>query len=330
MVKQTRQDGLRQKYRGVVVPMVTPFTSHGDIDLDAAERIIDHIAGSSPPSAGGACLFALGTTGEAASISFSSKARFVDTVVKKSRHSSRRSGPERGRTIIYAGVSDNCLATSADMAKQFFDLGVDVVVAHVPSYYPLTSDDILGYYENLAERVPGPLMLYNIPMTTGVSVPLEVIDRLSYLQTIIGLKDSDNDLNRMKQAIALWKDREDFSYLCGCTALNMTALAMGADGIVPSVGNIVPDLFVRLYHAVLCGNLEQAERCQKRANDISDIFQKNKTLGQSLPILKAIMHVMGFCEPKVLPPLRDLTADQIRAIRETVDAMGLLQKGHPL
>jgi 4-hydroxy-tetrahydrodipicolinate synthase len=301
MVKQ-------KKYRGVVVPMVTPFTTHGDIDLDAAERIIDHIisrakpdaadlfeicAGSpingtnhiaqdgqahNLPLASGACLFALGTTGEAPSISFWSKAKFINTVVKKNAH----------RTITYAGISDNCLATSVDMAKQFFDLGVDVVVACAPSYYPLTSDDVLSYYEALSECVGGPLMLYNIPTTTGLSISLEVIERLSHLPAIIGLKDSDKDIDRMKQAVALWKDRQDFSYLSGCTSLSMTALAMGADGIVSSVGNIVPDLFVKLYNAVLSGDLERAERYQRRANDISDIFQKNKNLSQSLPILKAI------------------------------------------
>jgi len=297
-----------------VVPMVTPFTSHGDIDLDAAERIAEHIASN------GACLFALGTTGEAASISYQAKPKFIETVVKKNTH----------KTMTYAGISDNCLATSVDMAKQFFDLGVDVVVAHVPSYYPLTSDDILSYYEALAERVPVSLMLYNIPATTGVSIPLEVIDRLSHIPTIIGLKDSVNDTDRLKQAVALWKDREDFSYLMGCTSLSKTALAIGADGIVPSVGNIVPDLFVKLYNAVLNSDLDEAEQYQRCADNISDVFQKNKTLSQSLPILKGIMHILGFCEPKVLPPLRDLTSDQIQALRETVNDMRLSGYGSAL
>ncbi len=234
------------------------------------------------------------------------------------------------RTMTYGGISDNCLATSVDMAKQFFDLGVDVVVAHVPSYYSLTSDEILSYYEKLTERIPGPLMLYNIPITTGVSISLEVIDQLSHLPMIIGLKDSVNDMDRLKQAVALWKDREDFSYLIGCTSLSKTALAMGADGVVPSVGNIVPYLFVKLYNAVLNGNMDDAEQYQRCADNISDIFQKNRNLSQALPVLKAMMHVLGFCEPKVLPPLRDLTADQIQALRETVNEMRLPGYGSTL
>jgi dihydrodipicolinate synthase/N-acetylneuraminate lyase len=303
MVKQ-------KKYRGIVVPIVTPFTEHGDIDLNAVERIVEHI------TVNGVCPFALGTTGEAASINYSEKAKFVETVVKTNAH----------RTFIFAGISDNCLATSVELAKQFFALGVDIVVAHVPSYYPLTSDDILGYFEILAEKVPGSLMLYNIPATTGMSIPLEVVDRLSHIPTVIGLKDSVNDIDRAKKAIALWKDRNDFSYLIGCTSLGKTALAMGADGVVPSVGNIVPDLFIKLYNSVLNGRLDQAEQYQKRADDISDVFQKNRNLSQALPVLKAMMHILGFCSPKVLPPMRDLTAEQIQALRETMNEMRLLQE----
>ncbi len=299
----------QKKYHGVVVPMVTPFTAKGDIDLDAAEKIVDHLVGA------GVCPFALGTTGEAPSIGPSVKARLVEAVVNKSA----------GRMLTYAGIMDNCLTSSVEMAEQFFELGVDAVVACVPSYYPLTGDDILSYFEKLAKQVSGPLMLYNIPMTTGVSIPLEMIDQLSHLPTIIGLKDSLKDVDRMKQAIDLWKDREDFAYLSGCTSLSTTALAMGADGIVPSVGNIAPVLFNKLYHAVLNGDPEQAKQCQSRSDKIADLFQKNRGLSESLPMLKAIMHVLGFCEPKVLPPLRDITADQLPVLRKAVNNMGLLE-----
>jgi len=197
-----------------VVPMVTPFTDSGDIDLVAAEKIVEHIAQS------GACPFALGTTGETVSIRASAKTEFVETVVKKTAC----------RTLTYAGIIDNCMATSVEMAEQFFEAGVDMVVACVPSYYPLTGEDIMNYFENLAKHIPGPLMLYNIPITTGVSIPLEVFDKLSHLPKIIGLKDTVRDIDRIKQAAELWKDREDFSYLCGSTPLSMTALAAGADG----------------------------------------------------------------------------------------------------
>jgi dihydrodipicolinate synthase/N-acetylneuraminate lyase len=223
---------------------------------------------------------------------------------------------------------DNCLATSVEMAERFFELGVDVVVACLPSYYPLTNGEILDYFEALAEQLPGPLMLYNMPITTGVSIPLEVIDQLSQHPKIIGLKDSANDIDRLKQAVELWKNREDFTYLNGCTLLSTTALALGADGIVPGIGNIVPELYIKLYNAALNGDLEKTNKFQSRSNEIADILQKNKTLSESLSILKAIMHLLGFCSPKVLPPLRELTAEQIQVLRETVNNTRLLEENH--
>jgi 4-hydroxy-tetrahydrodipicolinate synthase len=296
-----------KKYHGVVVPMVTPFTNTGDIDLEAAEKITEHIVGS------GACPFALGTTGETASIRTSAKTEYIETVIKKTAR----------RTLTYAGIIDNSMATSIEMAEQFFEAGIDVVVACVPSYYPLTEKDITHYFENLARHVPGPLMLYNIPITTGVSIPLEIFDKLSHLPGIIGLKDSARDIDRIKQAVELWKDRDNFSYLCGCTILSMASLAAGANGIVPSVGNIAPELYVKLYNSVRAGDSEQAKQCQKRSDTIGDVFQKNKVLSESLPMLKAILHVMGFCGPKVLPPLRELNTDQIEALREAVKKLRL-------
>jgi len=296
-----------KKYHGVVVPMVTPFTNTGDIDQEAAEKITEHIAGS------GACPFALGTTGETASIRTSAKTEYIETVVKKTAR----------RTLTYAGIIHNSTATSIKMAEQFFEAGVDVVVACVPSYYPLTEKDIMHYIENLARHISGPLMLYNIPITTGVSIPLELFDKLSHLPGVMGLKDSVREIDRIKKAVELWKDREDFSYLCGCTPLSTAALTAGADGIVPSVGNIAPELYVKLYNSVLSGDMEQAKQCQKRSDAIGDLFQKNKVLSESLPMLKAILHVMGFCGPKVLPPLRDLDADQIEALREAVKKLRL-------
>lgn len=299
-----------KKYHGAVIPMVTPFTKSGDIDLDAAGKITAHVVN------GGAYPFALGTTGEAVSVCNSAKIKFVEAVVKENNR----------RTLTYAGIIDNCIADSVEMAEKFFEIGVDVVVACVPSYFPLTDDDILEYFENLSRLVPGPLMLYNIPSTTKISIPLEIFDKLSNLPGVIGLKDSARDIDRIKQAGQMWRDREDFSYLCGCTPLSVASLGAGADGIVPSVGNIRPDLFVELYNAVLNGDSEKAARCQSRSDSIGDLFQKGKGLSESLPMLKGIMHILGFCEPKVLPPLRDLDDNQIESLGKAVVDVHLFEK----
>jgi dihydrodipicolinate synthase/N-acetylneuraminate lyase len=306
--------GSSKKYSGVAIPTVTPFKGDGDLDLEAAAKISEHIVTT------GAAVFVLGTTGEAMSIGFQARARLVSVIVQKVAH----------RTRVYAGISDNCLNNSIEMAKQYTDLGVDVLVAHLPSYYPLTDEDILAYYERLADRIAFPLMLYNIPITTNRSIPLTIIDQLSHHPNIVGLKDSEHNGSRLDAAIQLWKDRSDFSHFMGCGSLCAAALALGSDGIVPGTGNIIPRLFVDLYESAKNDQKEAAERLQQLANSVSAVYHTNKPISRSLPLLKSIMHLLGFCEPTVLSPLRTMTPNQMQevAVELTQVKLAFLQQGY--
>ena len=289
------------------MPMVTPFTSGGDIDFEASARLTEHLVAS------GTAVFALGTTGEGASIAPEARAQFIASVVQQNGC----------RTTVYAGISDTCLTTSIEMAKRYADLGADVAVAHLPSYYPLSDDDVLAYCERLAESIPVGLMLYNIPVTTGMSISLDVLERLSQHPNIVGLKDSENDTERLQRAMALWKDREDFVHLMGCGSLCAPALSMGSDGIVPGAANLVPKLFVDLYQAGSSGRHEEARHLQGLADAITNIFRTDRPLSQSLPILKAMMQLLGFCRGYVLPPLRTLPRRRLGEIEGELSKLGI-------
>ena len=276
-----------KKYHGVVVPMVTPFTDHGEIDIPAAERVTEHIVG------GGASPFVLGTTGEGASVPDAERPAFVEAVVKQTA----------GRITTYAGIASNCLSNSIELAKKYFGLGIDAVVANLPSYYPLTADHMLRYYEDLVEGIAGPLIVYNITITTHMSIPLEVVEKLSHHPDIVGLKDSEKNEERFKEAIGMWKDRADFSHFTGSAVLSTMALLLGSDGIVPSTGNFVPKMYRDLYEAGVKGDEETASKLQEKTNELGRIYQKDRVLSQSLAALKVIMNELGLCGEAVLPPL---------------------------
>ncbi len=161
-------------------------------------------------------------------------------------------------------------------------------------------------------------MLYNITITTHMSIPLDVIERLSRLPNIVGLKDSENDLERMEQALKIFADRDDFAYFCGCAANSAHAMKLGADGIVPSVGNYAPKLYNDLFEAALKGDFDEAERLQRLTVDMGKVNTTGLTLGQSLAGLKVIMKQFGLCETYMLPPLTELDASTAERIKSEI------------
>jgi 4-hydroxy-tetrahydrodipicolinate synthase len=189
------------------------------------------------------------------------------------------------------------------LAKCSFDNGADVVVATLPSYYALAETGMLKYIEQLAEAVNGPLMVYNIPSTTHMSIPLAVVDQLSHHPNIVGLKDSERSEERLKQSIELWKDRKDFSHLLGWAAKSADALLMGSDGLVPSTGNFEAKLYVDLFKAAREGDSNKAYELQKLSDVLGNLYQQGRTLGESLWALKFLMKEIGLCEPNVMPPI---------------------------
>ena len=286
------------KYRGVVVPMVTPVTQDGQLDLGAVKRIVDFFAHSEVSP------LLMGTTGEGNSVSQADGQLFVETAVKAAD----------GRIMIYAGLTGNCFAEQVRQAEMYTALGADVIVATLPTYYALTPEQMYDYCKTLADCITGPLMLYNILATTHMSIPVDVIKRLADHPNIVGLKDSERDLERMAQCIEFAKGRDDFAYFCGWAAQSAHSLELGGNGIVPSTGNFVPEMFQLLFNAAVAGDMETANRLQDETNEIAKIYQKGRTLGQSLTALKVMMQTKGLCEPWMLMPLTRLSTFEERAI----------------
>jgi len=300
-----------KKYSGVVVPMMTPFTAQQQVDAPAVQRLVDHlIKGKTFP-------FILGTTGEAASIPHRERKRLVEETVKAAA----------GRSLVYAGISGNSLQESAEEGKLYHDLGAGALVATMPSYYPVTPDQMLRYFGALADRLPCPLIIYNIPATTHLSIPLEVVDKLSAHPNIAGFKDSEKGEERIAAATALWKHRTDFSYLLGWALKSQSALEQGADGIIPSSGNLAPVVYQAIYEAASTGNSAAAALAQQKGDRISEMYQKDRILSQSLAAFKAMLSAYGLCGPDVLPPLYRLPAAEEQQLMQQVrNVFGDLEK----
>jgi 4-hydroxy-tetrahydrodipicolinate synthase len=278
-------------YRGVVVPIVSPFTPAGAIDSPAVGRIVDlllaqRIAG----------IFPLGTTGEAASIPPAERRTMVAATVEA----------VRGRAAVYVGIASNCFSESVELARFCTELKVDAVVAHMPSYYPLSDAEIEAYFLRLADAVPLPLVLYNIPVTTHHHIALPVVDRLRRHANIVAIKDSAADAGRLTELLKLTRGREsDFPVLLGSSAVFAHGLRLGGAGLVPSGAHIAPAEYQAMFDAATANNWPEVERLQKVTDDAVAPYLKGRSVGQGLAMLKAILEQRGVCGRTMLPPLCD-------------------------
>lgn len=290
-----------KEYKGVIIPMVTPIDEKGEIDTLSTERIIRSFAANQVSP------LLMGTTGEGNSVSRKQGLLLVETAVRAAE----------GRILIYAGLTGCCVSEQLEAAEAYRRAGADVIVATLPSYYALTDEQMYTYYKTLADNIKAPLMLYNIKATTHMSIPVEVIERLSKHPNIVGLKDSERDIERMEACIALTKRTPGFAYFCGWAAQSAGSLQRGADGIVPSTGNYTPDDFARLYEAAIAGDMDTANRLQQKTDAIARIYQEGRTLGQSLAALKVMMSTKGLCRAFMLAPLTRLSEEEEKQIIES-------------
>lgn len=277
----------KKKYSGVIVPAVTPLTGKLQLDEAAVARLFAmfYRHNISP--------FILGTTGEAASLPLQVRKEYVLAAEKNKKQG----------TTLYAGISSNVLAESIEFAAYCSLHGADVLVATLPSYYPLTEKQMLQYFTQLADAVELPLFIYNIPATTHMSIPLPVIEELSHHNNIAGIKDSERSEERMLQSLQLWKDRDAFHYILGWAVKSADALLLGADGLVPSTGNLYPEIYEEMITAFKKEDKEKIYAMQKLSDEYGALYQANRTLGESLYALKRLMKEKGICEEYVMPPL---------------------------
>ena len=267
--------------------MVTPFTAQGEIDEEAAVRLMEHLYRF------GANLFVLGTTGEGSSVAIDQREVLVRILVQQS--------PPSLPTM--AAVMGLPYADTVRVANRYLELGLDAVVLTLPNYFVLNPLQMPRYLETLADQIEGDIILYNIPKTIHMSLPLEVVEELSHRDNVIGIKDSEPNQTRLGQALTLWKDRDDFFHFVGTNPLMSQGLLAGSRGIVPSTANLFPQLYQTMVECCAAGRKKEAQRIQQRTNELSAAYQKEGLLGESLANLKAMLAEQGLCAPHMLPPL---------------------------
>jgi len=300
------------KHAGVVVPMVTPLTDAGRLDDGAVERLVELLLAGRVNG-----IFVLGTTGEGAMVSRPDRQQLVRQVVALAK----------SRVLVYAGIGDPA-GEEALQGNEYLDAGVDAVVAR-PSV-SIEPIDLQSWFQSLLDQLNGPMILYNIPMLNKVSIPLDVVDELRVHPGVVGIKESENNIERLSTLIRRFGGRPEFSIFVGVGGLMEEGLRLGAHGIVPSVGNLIPETCHDLWECSQREDWAAAKQHADRMNSVAAIYQANRDLGESLSALKAALSLRHVCKSHMFPPLQSLDAIGLRTLAGELERLHLMADSKPV
>ena len=295
------------QFHGIIPPLVTPLRDIDAIDEPGLQGLIEHVI------AGGVHgVFVLGTTGEAPSLSYRLRRELISHVCEL----------VNSRIPVLVGITDTAFVESVAMAQHAADAGATALVLTTPYYFPAGQTELKGYIRHMVERLPLPLVLYNMPGLTKVWFEPETLQELADIPQIVGIKDSSGDLGYFERLIALKQTRPDWSIMIGPEAMLPQAIALGGDGGVAGGANVYPQLFVRLYEAAVSGASSDLEALTKIVNEFQQIYEIGKYASRHIKATKSALSLLGICEDHMaepfnhfLPPERAKVAAILKALK---------------
>ena len=298
------------KYCGIIPPMITPLSGRDALDTDGLARLVERMI------AGGVSgIFALGTSGEAPSLSGRLRREVVEQTCRCAA----------GRVPVLVGITDTSLVESARLAQDAARSGAAAVVTSAPFYFPAGQPELREYLEQLLPELPLPLMLYNMPSMTKTSFHPSTIEWALDQPAIIGLKDSSGDLVyfRKMQYLAAAR-RPDWSLLVGPEDLLAEAVLLGGHGGINGGANLHPRLYVDLYEAARTGDLERVRALATQVMALSEALYSVGHFGSAIiKGIKCALSVLGVCDDFMAPPFHRFNQVERGLIAQRLDALGI-------
>jgi len=293
--------------KGIIPPLVTPLLDNDTLDVKGLENLIERLV------AGGVHgLFILGTTGEAQSISYKLRRQMIEETSRINRK----------RLPLLVCISDTSITESINLANIAADCGADAVVSAPPYYYAPSQVELAEFYKDLADRLPLPLFLYNMPSHTKVNFAPETIRQIAENKNVIGFKDSSANAVYFQSVMTAMKDRPDFSMLVGPEEITGEIVLMGGHGGINGGANMFPELYVNLYNAAAAGNLEEVRRLQKTIMQISTtIYTVGKYGSSYLKGVKCALGLLGVCNDHLAAPFYKFEEPEKERIRKAIEAI---------
>jgi 4-hydroxy-tetrahydrodipicolinate synthase len=288
--------------RGVLTALATPFAADGSVDEALLRALVDRSI-----EGGVHGVVACGSTGEFSTLSGDERRLVVETVVDQTAH----------RVPVIAQTGATSTAEAIRLSRHAQSAGADVIMPVAPYYEPLSVEETLTYLRTVAGSVDIPVMVYNLPVATGVDLDPDTVGALAReVENIRYIKNTTVD---MAQSAELIHNHGDvISTFVGWDSLLLSALAEGAAGVMAGTANVVPSQLVAVYDAVSGGDLEGARRAWAEIYPLIAAIMNEPFI----PAVKAGLAAVGFPVGVPRAPVADLDPEASARIAKLAAAVG--------
>ena len=196
-------------------------------------------------------------------------------------------------------------------------------MAAAPYYFAPSQQELIEYFTALADALPLPLYLYNMPSHVKVFLEAATVKKLAEHPNIVGLKDSSANMTYFQTLLYHLGGRDDFALYVGPEELTGESVLLGADGGVNGGANMFPELYVAMYDAAVAHDVERVRELQRRIMQISvSIYTVGKYGSSYLKGVKCALSLLGICDDYLSYPYRKFRAEERQRVREALEALG--------
>jgi N-acetylneuraminate lyase len=280
--------------KGIFPALLTPFKEDGSINEDSLRKLV-----AVNLAKGVSGFYVCGSTSEVFLLAPEERRRLLEIVVDEAG----------GKAAVICHVGAISTEWGIEYARHAASLGVDAVSSIPPFYYPFSADEILAYYMDIVSAVDIPMVVYNFPAFSGVTMTLDRVKTLREHKNIIGIKHTSTDLfqiNSMKRA------DPDLIVFNGYDEIFLGGLAMGADGGIGSTYNMMAEKFTGIKKAFDAGKLGEARKLQNEADDVIRVLGTMNIFAAE----KYLLTLQGIPFGECRKPFKPLTGDQKKKLEE--------------
>ncbi len=293
--------------------LITPFSARGGSASGGKNGKIDEktlvnlVHGQIQAGTDG--LVPAGTTGESPTLSFKEHERVIQIVIDAAN----------GKVPIVAGTGSNSTDEAIQLTRFAKKAGADGALLVTPYYNRPSQEGLFRHYQKIAKSVDIPLVLYNVPGRTGVSLSPETVARLSKISTIVAIKEATGSMDQTSQILSLC----DIVVLSGDDSLTLPLLALGAKGVISVASNVIPGPVAEMVDAFFKGNLKEAQRLHHK---MFPLFRALFLETNPVPVKRAAK-LLGLSGDEVRLPLCPMQESNEKILRQALKDFGLKLKG---